>query len=53
MLNPIILIRSKFENMKNTATSPYWPTVMSGDLCLYKYLWPGSVYIYFNCVLIV
>ena len=27
MLNPIILIRSKFENMKNTPTSPYWPTV--------------------------
>ena len=28
MLNPIILIRSKFENMKNTPTSPYWPTVL-------------------------
>ena len=27
MLNPIILIRSKFENMKNIPTSPYWPTV--------------------------
>ena len=27
MLNPPILIRSKFENMKNTPTSPYWLTV--------------------------